>query len=274
MEDLARIDAQLENLKELGNLIGALRSMAASRARETQEAFARTRAYRKIIEHAISGIAPLVQVRQLTALKGDSVLIVVGSENGFVGGFNTRLVEFAGKVKRPEEKLLLIGRRCHLTAMEHEVRPDGTFSMASRAQEIATIARRIASDLENVRTARILSARYRPGANFEIAETQVLPLEPETLSDGVGGDAPLHHLPPDKLLESLAHEYLFAELAAALMDSLACENGARLRTMDAASRNIDDRLEKLQRKQRAARQEQTTADMLDVVTGAEAVKRG
>ena len=158
--------------------------------------------------------------------------------------------------------------------MEHEVRPDGTFSMASRAQEITTIARRIASDLENVRTARILSARYRAGANFEIGETQVLPLEPETLRDRVGGDAPLHHLPPDKLLESLAHEYLFAELAAALMDSLACENGARLRTMDAASRNIDDRLEKLQRKQRAARQEQTTADMLDVVTGAEAVKRG
>jgi F-type H+-transporting ATPase subunit gamma len=42
-------------------------------------------------------------------------------------------------------------------------------------------------------------------------------------------------------------------------------------TMDAAARNIDARLDKLRREERTARQEQTTADMLDVIVGSEAV---
>jgi F-type H+-transporting ATPase subunit gamma len=274
LENLARIEAQLENLDELGNLIGALRSMAASRAREAQDAFEGTRAYRKIIERAITGVAPLVEDKSVPDPSDECVLIVVASENGFVGGFNTRIVEHAARARKENEKLLLIGRRGHLTAQEHGLRPDRALSMAARAQEITPLARRVASGLANARAARILSARYRPGANFEIGETQVLPLDTALLPVDAPREPPLHQLPPRTLLESLAREYLFAELAAALMESLASENGARLRTMDAASHNIDDRLEKLQRKERAARQEQTTSDMLDVVTGAEAVKQG
>ena len=71
-----------------------------------------------------------------------------------------------------------------------------------------------------------------------------------------------------------ANAALFAEVADALMDSLASENAARLRTMDAASRNIDGKLERLQRDAHVARQEEMTADMLDVVTGAEAIFNG
>ena len=63
-----------------------------------------------------------------------------------------------------------------------------------------------------------------------------------------------------------------AEIAIALMESPASENTARFRTMDVASRNFDDRLKKLTVEERAARQEETTSDMLDVVTGAEALK--
>ncbi len=274
MEDLARIEAKLASLRELGDLIGALRSMAASRAREAQEAFAGTRAYREIIERAISGVAPLMREEGEPAAAGESVLIVVTSENGFVGGFNSRLIEAAEKAKTASEKLILVGRRGQITAMEQGVQPDNCCSMVSRAREITPLARRIASRLANTGSARILSARYRPGASFEIGETKVLPIDPARLMKGAAKDPPLHQLPPERLLSSLAQEYLFAELAAALMESLAGENGARLRTMDAAWRNIDDRLEKLQRKERAARQEQTTADMLDVVTGAEAVRGG
>jgi len=83
----------------------------------------------------------------------------------------------------------------------------------------------------------------------------------------------LHHLPAAQLMRALADEYLFAEIAKALMESLASENGARLHTMDAAARHIDDKLDHLHRNERVARQEKTTADMLDVVTGAEAVAR-
>ncbi len=85
---------------------------------------------------------------------------------------------------------------------------------------------------------------------------------------------PVLQLPPARLLASLMREYLFAEIAHTLMESLASENAARFGAMDSASRNIDDKLELLQRDARIAWQEETTSDMLDVVTGAEAVNEG
>lgn len=87
-------------------------------------------------------------------------------------------------------------------------------------------------------------------------------------------EPPLRHLGAAALRQRLAGEYLFAELARALMDSLAAENGARPRTVEAASRNIFDKLGRLSREAREIRRRQVAADLIDVVTGAEAVRDG
>jgi F-type H+-transporting ATPase subunit gamma len=273
MEDLSRIEARLESIAELSELVGALRSMAASRAREAQEASQGTKHYAAIVERAIRDIAPLDGATG-EAEAAAPVLLVIASENGFVGGFNTRILDKALEERRPQERLFVVGRRGQIAAAEREVDPDDAVAMSSRRDGVTALARRVAKRIAGATSVRLASARWQSGANHRIELRQVIPLD---LPEGEGAsplDAPLHHLPPGELLDGLAQEYLFAEIADALMESLASENAARLRTMDAASRNIDDRLEKLRREERAARQEQTTSDMLDVVTGAEAVNHG
>jgi F-type H+-transporting ATPase subunit gamma len=274
VEELARIQSRLHSLEELDSLVGALRSMAASRAREAQEAFAGTRAYAAIVARAIAEVAPLARDWPADSRPSARILLVVTSENGFVGGFNNRLIDRALGLRRPGERLVLVGRRGQVAAAERDVTPDLCFAMASRMGGVAALARRIAAQLSDVTGARLVFAGYRPGAAFEIETRQVLPLEARPGAGDRPPAAPLHHLPPEALLAELAGEYLFAAIADALMQSLASENGARLRTMDAASRNIGTKLERLQRDERVARQEKTTSDMLDVVTGAEAVNHG
>ncbi len=168
------------------------------------------------------------------------------------------------------ETLVVVGRRGQITASERAVTADLVFAMTSHVAGVTQLARRIAARLVNVAHARIVFAGYRSGASFEIENRQVLPLAATGHADAVRLP-PLHHLSPGRLMESLAAEYLFAEIAHALMESLASENGARLQTMDAAARNIDERLENLQREERSARQDQMTSDMLDLVVGTEAV---
>jgi F-type H+-transporting ATPase subunit gamma len=283
MEDLARIEARLESLRELGDLVGALRSMAASRSQEAREASKGTKAYRAIIEQAIREIAPLG--RSDPWRHGDGrrengdgrrILLAVTSENGFVGGFNTRLIDTVENVRDPDERLLVVGRRGQITGDERGIAPDAAFPMTSRRDGVTPLAQRIARQLAEVEGARLIYARSRGGAAYEVEVRRVLPLDLPVSGNAPASplDAPLHHLAPDELLAGLAGEYLFAQIADALMESLAAENAARLATMDAASRNIDDRLDKLRREERTARQEQTTSDMLDVVTGAEAVNHG
>jgi len=272
MEQLSRIEARLESLGELGDLVGALRSMAASRVREAQDALDGTRAFRAVVDRAIGEIYPLAawpQTPDAQAGQGAGVLLLIASQNGYVGGFNERLADAAIAELRPEERLIVVGRRGEIALSEREVTLDRAYTMTSRAAGVTQLARRISLRLAELSSARILHAHHEGGAEYEVQLRRVLPLSRETVS--AGGAAPLHHLPARRLMEALASEFLFAEVANALMDSLASENAARLRTMDAASRNIDDRLERLRRDAHVARQEEMTADMLDVVTGAEAI---
>jgi F-type H+-transporting ATPase subunit gamma len=275
MEELSRIQARLESLGELSELVGALRSMAAARAREAKEASEGTKHYRSIIERAIRETSPLLDPGPRS--RGDAseahaaVLLVVTSENGFVGGFNSRLIDKALEVRKPGERLFIVGRRGQITASERNVEADADFAMASRRDGVTALARRVGRRVTKAAAARIVFARPGSARAFEIDVRRVLPLDVPHASGADPLDAPLHHLPASELFDGLASEYLFAEIADALMASLASENATRLHTMDAASRNIDDRLEKLVRDERAARQEKTTSDMLDVVTGAEAV---
>lgn len=276
MEELSRIQARLESLEDLDELVGALRSMAASRSREAQEAFAGTRAYCEIVERAIAGIAPLVDEPALPETGGERLLLVLTSENGFVGGFNSRLIDRMAAERQAGETLIVVGRRGRVTAQEHDITPDFGFSMSTHVDGVSSLARRIAARLSRVSSARLLFAEHRPAGAFEIVVEQVLPIG-EATARSVGPPPPmppLHQLPPEELLDSLASEYLYAKIAHGIMESLASENGARLTTMDAASRNIARKLENLRRDERAARQEKTTNDMIEVVTGAEAVAQG
>jgi F-type H+-transporting ATPase subunit gamma len=273
MEQLSRIEARLESLGELGDLVGAMRSMAASRVREAQEAQGGTRAFRAVIDRTIGEIAPIAEWPDAAeAAEGAGVLLVITSQNGFVGGFNERLVEAVLAARRPEERLIVAGRRGEIALAERGVTLEEAVAMTSRAAGVTQLARRISLRFAGLSSARIVHAHHAGGAEYEVQVRQVLPLSRDFLvSDG---DVPLHHLPALRLMAALASEFLFAEVADALMDSLASENAARLRMMDAASRNIDDRLERLRRDAHVARQEEMTADMLDVVTGAEAIFNG
>lgn len=269
MSDIAHIEARLEGLGQLGELVGALRSMAASRVREAQKALSGTEAFCATIDGAMTRLSPTLS-EELPDRRSKSVLVAITSENGFVGGFNTRIMEHVRDLRGAEETLFVIGRRGQILAMEMNLPVGRTFPMTARAEGVTQLARRIAAQMARVTRARIVFASRAKNGAFDVISRQVLPLSPAR-GEGVGGTRPLHYLLLPELLEQLASEYLFAEIAHACMISLVSENNARLMIMDSASRNIDDHLDNLRRVERTARQNQETADMLDVIVGSEAV---
>lgn len=278
MEHLAKVKERLNSLTELHDLVGALRSMTATQAKEAQQAFSGTESYARVIEHAISAAAQLAGRDSLEgpAAEGDGhpVLIAVCAEHGFVGGFDVQILSRVQAIREPAEVLVLVGTRGMGRAQETRISFDTGHRMTSRIAGVPALARSICKDVERASRVRIVFATPRAGASFEVGERAILPLSPRLLEAETLPEPPLHHLAPATLLRDLASEYLFAEVARALMESLASESNARLRTMDSAAHNIDDRLDKLQRELRRIRQEEITADLLDVVTGAEAVMGG
>jgi len=102
----------------------------------------------------------------------------------------------------------------------------------------------------------------------------VLPPRPEQLAEAQREQfraAPILTAPAGELLGALIEEYFFIQLYRALLESHASENGARLVAMTSASSNIDDALASLTKQFQSLRQDAITAEMLDVVSGAEAL---
>jgi F-type H+-transporting ATPase subunit gamma len=275
MEQLPRLQARISSLAELRDLIRALRALAATHVQEAQGALPGIRRYVDVVEDAIAEGAALLEAADgLAAPAGPSdasVLIVVCSEHGFVGAFNERLLDRAEAERKAGQALLVIGRRGAILAAERGLDVERSFSMATHVGGVLGVTRRVAERLAVVSTADVLFAGYRRGGEFEPEARSILPLDPALLARSERRSPPLHHLAPDTLLQRLASEYLFGEITHAVMESLASENGARLRAMETADHNIGDKLDELRRKEHALRQEAITSELLDVVTGSEAI---
>jgi F-type H+-transporting ATPase subunit gamma len=275
MEALPRMKARLSSLHDLRDIIRALRAMAATHVQEAQGALPGIRRYVEVVEDAIAeGAALLPDIDMplsMGPLQGRAALVVLCSEHGFVGGFSERLLDRAAAERTTGQDLIVVGTRGIATATERGYDMAAHFAMATHVGGVLDVTRRIAAHLADAGTARVVFERRRRGALAEIEVRTILPLDPSLMIGSKQRHPPLHQVAPEVLLESLAEEYLFAEITGAVMESLASENAARLRAMEAADQNIGDRLDKLSTKAHALRQEAITSELLDVVTGAEAM---
>jgi F-type H+-transporting ATPase subunit gamma len=278
MEQLPRLQARISSLQELRDLVRALRALAGSHVQEAQGALAGIRRHVEVVEDALAeGAALLPETDGLAASSqpsAASVLIVVCSEHGFVGAFNQRLLDRAEAERKERQELVVIGGRGAILAEERGLEVGWSFPMATHVGGVLGLTRQVAERLAAVSTADVVFGSYRRGGNFEAETRSILPPDPALLVGSGQRSPPLHHLAPDALLQRLASEYLFAEITRAVMESLASENGARLRVMETADHNIGDKLEGLRRSENVLRQEAITSELLDVVTGSEAILGG
>jgi F-type H+-transporting ATPase subunit gamma len=275
LEELIRLKSRIESLGELRTLFSAMRAMSAARVQEAQGALDGIRRYAAVVQGAISEAAGLqpagVTGPTEAVLPPSGALVLICAEHGFAGAFNRMLLQRAKSEIQPHERLGIVGRRGAALAGEHGLSPAWTLAMATHVGGVIEVARRVATQLTRAASVRLVFARYQAGGRFEIGVRPVIPIDPKLLSASARRAPPLHHLPPELLLQRLVEEHLFADLVLAMMESLASENGARLQVMKAADRNIEDKLSDLTRRARQVRQEAITAELLDVVTGAEAI---
>lgn len=275
VEQLPRLKARIENLQELRDLMRAMRALAASHVQEAQDALIGIRRYVDVMEDSIAevvGLLPEMESRSLAPSSlADSVLIVVCSEHGFAGAFNDRLLDSAATKRAPGQQLGIIGQRGAMLAEERGLDVTWSFPMATHVGGILSVTRRVADHLASAARADIIFGRYLMGGSYSIGTNAILPLDPDLLSEKGRRSRPLHQIDPGKLLQQVASEYLFAEITRAVMESLASENGARLQLLGAADNNIGDKLEIFRRQENSLRQEAITSELLDVVTGAEAI---
>jgi F-type H+-transporting ATPase subunit gamma len=231
---------------------------------------AKHRRYAESMSSAI-GAALLLMPQRIPEAQpegGRRALILCAAEHGFVGGFNARLIEAAESVLKAQDALFVLGSRGAALAFERGRQASWTRPMATRLAGAPDTVNRLTSELYayigggQISRIEVIFGRYRQSSPPTIERHLLLPLDVASFSAAQPQQAPLHNLAPHVLLEKLME---------AAVESMASENAARFAAMESAHDNVSKRLDQLRQDARQARQSEITAELLDLITGTEAL---
>jgi len=280
MTRLTKIQSHIVSMDELLDIVGAMRSLAGMRVQESQHALPGIRSYADSMATAI-GSALLLMPQPVTEAhqrRGRCAAILCMAEHGFVGGFNERMLEAAEATLNASDMLFVLGSRGAALAYERGREMAWTRPMATRLAGALDAVNSLTNELYariargEIARVEVMFARYRQGAASMIEHRLLLPLDTASLAAKSARQVPLYNLAPRPLLEKLMADYVFALLTEAAVESIASENAARFAAMESAHDNVSKKLAGLQENARQARQTEITSELLDLMTGAEALQ--
>lgn len=280
-ERLADIDARIDAMRQLGAVVNAMRGIAAARAQQARSQLAAVDGYAAIIAAGIARmLAPLApawfEAREGTAGRA---LVVFCAEQGFAGAFSERVLDaVAGDLSGAA--LFLVGTRGRTIAAERGLRPDWAQPMPAHTPGIPRLADGLAQALYGgvgsggFERVDVVYGAWQPGRGIEVERHRLLPPDPSAFATETAGDVPLSNLDGDRLLADLIAENLHARLCNAALHAFAAENEARMEAMASAHEQIGRRLADLDATRRQVRQEDITAEIVELAAGERANLEG
>ena len=271
---LADVSARIASIRQLGAVVNAMRGIAAAR---TQQARAQLDAVDRYaatvggaIARALALMPPAQPVRATRAARPGLVLFC--AEQGFAGAFSQRVLDAAGG-DLSTGTLFVAGTRGAVAIAERQVTPAWQGAMPSHSPGIpklaSTIVDAVFASFANNAIDRLetLFCQWEPGQAVRVVRQSLLPLDPAAFPAPANAVTPLLNLTPAVLIDALTPDYLHAQLCRASLHSFAAENEARMEAMAAAHSQTERQLATLQATQRRVRQEEITAEIIELAAG-------
>ena len=293
MQTLESLQRKIEVARDLLSVVKTMKTLAAVAIRQYEQAVESLVAYDQAVE---MGFQVVLRHRapESRPLRSDRVgrlgVVLLGSDQGMCGQFNEQIVSFArARIEamgiEPKDRILcVVGARAAVRFEDAGYRVDRVLAVPGSAAGIAPVAQRTLVRIERWLSQRraerivLFHNRRRSGAAYGPHELQLLPRDPNwfrelRLRPWRSRSLPAFTMSWERLFSALIDQYLFVSLHRAFAESLASENASRIASMQAAENNITERLGDLNRDFNQLRQTSITTELLDIVSGAEALRR-
>jgi len=296
MATLREIRRRIVGIKSTQQITKAMKMVAAARLRRAQEAILNFRPYANTISNLLDNFVsniedynnPLLQVRDVKRV----TLVVVTSDRGLCGSFNSNLIRYAEDYIKSELKTYLdskyldivcIGKKGndYFTKRNYPVKKGYVNFFANinydKAMEVIHF---LASDYLAGKTDKIIFIynEFKSVISQVIRTVQVLPIvvekkEEEKKKEKFKPIIEFIYEPSrENILDTLLPKYLEVQMWRIVLESNASEQGARMTAMDNATENAKELLKILSLSYNRARQAAITKELLEIVAGADALK--
>ncbi|NGP54503.1 F0F1 ATP synthase subunit gamma [Thioalkalivibrio sp. XN8] len=289
MESLERLEGRLGSLRELRTIVKTMKALSAASIRQYENAVESLASYDLNIElglYVVLQELPAGRLERSAAGAGRHAGIVFGSDHGLCGRFNEAVAEYAvGRADGsdgPPSLLVAVGERVGATLLGRGAEIAATWGVPGSAETIVGLCERLLVLAERWRRDEQIGAvtvyfnhRTQQGG-YKPDSRRLLPVDLARLGRRPADGWPSRRLPAysmqrERLLRRLLRQHLFVTLFRACAESQASEHTSRLRAMQSAERNLDERLDEVTMTYRRARQGAITSELLDVVSGFEAL---
>ncbi|MDO8431837.1 MAG: ATP synthase F1 subunit gamma [Candidatus Binatus sp.] len=300
MASLKAIRSRIASVKSTQQITRAMKLVSAARLRRAQEALANALPYSEALARVADSLLTSegISVGPVEGAQKRSLLIVVSSDGGLAGGYNSFLLRKSEETQREIRtrglaiELFAIGRK----AVDYFRRAGipVALSRVNNVPKLATIglARDIATKvLDDYRSgaideAGIVYTMFKSALSQKPTYERLLPVKPPSdagIKEGAEieaviskADAPKidYLVEPSRaeLVPVVLRGYLEAAIYHALLEAEASEQGSRMTAMDSATNNAIEMIAQYTLEMNRARQAQITRELMDIVGGAEALR--
>ncbi|MBL8293004.1 MAG: F0F1 ATP synthase subunit gamma [Bryobacterales bacterium] len=292
MEAIEGLRRTIHVTRELQSLVKTMKIMAGLNIRQYERAARSVAEYNRTVEMGLqialrNAAEPPMAAKAAPGRKMGA--IVFGSDQGMCGQLNDVIVDHTSRAlarlarRRTEQTILAVGQRV-AAQLEDRGRPvtaklEVPGSIGGVANTVHELLRRIEEwrSKDRIELVTLFNCRLTSGVFYKPRGVRVLPVDAAWIRGLRARPWPSKVIPTymmesGRLYHSLIREYLFVSLFRALAESLASENAARLASMQVAERNIEDRLKELTSQFHQSRQAAITSELLDIISGFEALK--
>jgi len=286
MPSLIDIRRRIRSVKNMQQITKAMKMVSAAKLRRAQEHAIASRPYARMMQRMLSNIAaastgsedvaelPLLQVRDEKRIQ----LIVVSSDTGLAGAFNSNLLRTAQKFVEDrgaaELRIETIGRKSRDFFRKRRYNLSGEYvgivdkPNIERAREIAAkmIDRYGKPEIDAV---YLIVNEFKSVMAPNLVVKKILPVE---LPAGRGEQIDyIWEQSPKELLSDLLPRYVEMSIYRAMLESISAYHAARMTAMDAASSNASDVIQTLTLNMNRVRQASITREIIEIVSGAAAL---
>lgn len=292
MQTTESLKRRMKSAGDLLSVVKTMKALAAVSIRQYQKAVDSLRDYNRTVEMGLQVVLKermgATLQRKTSTMKRMGV-IVFGSDQGLCGQLNEQISVFTldyaktAGIKKENRKVLSIGARVADYVEDAGQPVDELLPTPSSTAGITPLVQEIIMIIDewhfhhNVDHFFLFYNKYVSGAIYHPHMVQLLPVNREWLKEIAkkkwdSKSLPIFRMDGDQIFSSLIREYLFVSLYRAFAESLASENASRLASMQNAEKNIEEQLQDLHVQFHRTRQMTITEELLDIVSGFEAMQ--
>jgi F-type H+-transporting ATPase subunit gamma len=296
MANLKDLRNKIASVKSTRRITSAMKMVAAAKLRRAQDMAESARPYAERMERMLSSLAASAAANPesappLLATRGDKthLLVLISSDRGLCGGFNSNLLRFTrNRVTQLEGegktvKLLVVGRKGFsslrrdmssriVQGYEDLAKPAPAFDQAE------TVIRKVVEmfDAGEFDVCTVIYNKFVSALTQEVTPLQLIPFQAdapaETAEASSAGGASYEFEPDEEeILAALLPRNLSVQVYRAMLESFASEQAARMTAMDNATRNAGDMIDILTTTYNRTRQAAITSELIEIISGAEAL---